>query len=45
VTVAGEIMPTLRQFASVDYVKIYDPAGTTEQPIGRSDSVPACLEP
>lgn len=45
VTVAGEIMPTLRQLAAVKFVKIFDPAGTTETPTGRSDSIPACLEP
>jgi hypothetical protein len=45
VTVAGEIMPTLRQLGSVDWVKIYDPAGHTEHPLGHRDSIPACLEP
>lgn len=45
VTVAGEIMPTLRQFESVDWVKIYDPAGNTESPTGHTDSIPTCLEP
>ncbi|MGH3333247.1 MAG: hypothetical protein ACRDPJ_18260, partial [Nocardioidaceae bacterium] len=45
VTIAGEIMPTLRQFGSVDWVKIYGPAGHTETPNGRSDSIPVCLEP
>ncbi len=44
-TIAGEIMPTLKQFASVDYVKIYAPDGTTETPTGLSDSIPFCLEP
>ena len=44
-TVAGEIMPTLRQFATVDRVKIYGPGGATEQPDGNVDSIPACLEP
>lgn len=44
-TVAGEIMPTLKQFASVDHVKIYAPDGTTETPAGTSDSIPFCLEP
>jgi hypothetical protein len=34
VTVADEIFPSLRQFASVDYVKIYGPDGTTEYPTG-----------
>jgi hypothetical protein len=44
-TVATEIMPTLRQFASVRWVKIYDPADHTEQPAGDTDSIPACLKP
>ena len=44
-TVANLIRPTLRQFSNVDYVKIYDPSGHTERPTGRSDSIPACLEP
>ncbi|HEX5560264.1 MAG TPA: hypothetical protein VFX52_01395 [Nocardioidaceae bacterium] len=45
VTVAGETRPTLRQFGTVDWVKILDPAGATESPTGHSGSVPACLEP
>lgn len=45
VTVAGSIMPTLRRLPGVRWVKIYDSAGTTEQPTGRSDSIPECLEP
>ena len=45
VTVAGEIMPTLRQFASVDWVKVLAPDGTTGSPTGNTDSIPACLEP
>ncbi|MDX6360211.1 MAG: hypothetical protein QOH37_3265 [Nocardioidaceae bacterium] len=45
VTVAGEIMPTLRQLGNVDWVKISDPAGHTEHPFGHQDSIPACLEP
>lgn len=44
-TIAGEIMPTLKQFASVHYVKIYAPDGTTESPTGSTDSIPVCLEP
>lgn len=44
-TVANEIMPTLKQFDSVDVVKIYDPDGTTQEPRGRTDSIPTCLEP
>jgi Sporulation and spore germination len=44
-TIAAELFPTLRQFATVDFVKIYDPDGRTETPGGRSDSIPICLEP
>lgn len=44
-TVADEIFPTLRQFATVDHVKIYGPDGTTEHPTGHRDSIPECLEP
>jgi hypothetical protein len=45
ITVAGEIFPTLKQFGSVDHVKIYGPDGRTGQPTGRTDSIPECLEP
>lgn len=45
VTVAGSIIPTLKQFPKVDWVKIYGPAGHTLTPNGKSDSVPACLQP
>jgi hypothetical protein len=44
-TVASEIMSTLKQFSSVHWVKIYDPAGHTEHPTGHSDSIPTGLEP
>lgn len=44
-TVANEIVPTLKQFPSIDVVKIYDPRGRTQRPRGRSDSIPICLEP
>lgn len=44
-TIAGEIMPTLKQFPTVKWVKIYDHRGHTERPTGYSDSVPECLEP
>lgn len=44
-SIADEIYPALKQFASVDFVKIYDPAGHTESPSGRNDSIPFCLEP
>lgn len=45
VTIAGEIMPSLRQFSTVDHVKIYDPSWRTENPTGQTDSIPECLEP
>jgi hypothetical protein len=39
-TIANEIMPTLMQFRSVHWVKIYDQKGHTERPFGPSDSIP-----
>ena len=45
VTIADEVMPSLRQLSTVDFVKIYDPAGRTEHPAGQVDSIPPCLEP
>jgi hypothetical protein len=44
-TIANEIMPTLKQFRSVHWVKIYDRNGHTERPFGHSDSIPFSLEP
>jgi hypothetical protein len=44
-TIANEIMPTLKQFPSVHWVKIYDQFGRTERPAGHSDSIPFSLEP
>ena len=45
VTIANLIVPTLKALARVDHVKIDDPGGRTERPLGRSDSTPTCLEP
>lgn len=45
VTVAGSVLPSLRQFPSVDWVKIYDPAGQTASAAGAGDSIPDCLNP
>lgn len=39
------IAPTLKQFASVDYVKVLAPDGETGTPDGPHDSMPACLNP
>jgi hypothetical protein len=44
-TVATQIFPSLRQFSTVDWVKIYDPDGRTGSPTGRQDSIPDCLNP
>jgi hypothetical protein len=44
-TIASEIMPTLKQFRSIRWVKIYDARGHTERPSGPSDSIPFSLEP
>jgi hypothetical protein len=44
-TIASEIMPTLKQFPSVRWVKIYDRYGHTERPSGNNDSIPLSLEP
>lgn len=44
-TVANEITPTLKQFPSVRWVKIYSPACRTERTHGHTDSIPAYLEP
>jgi hypothetical protein len=45
VTVARQIFPTLKQFSTVDWVKIYDYQGNTEHPYGPIDSIPEVLEP
>lgn len=45
VTIAGQIMPTLKQLPGVRAVKIYDAKSTTERPFGVTDSIPSCLEP
>jgi hypothetical protein len=44
-TIANLIMKNLKQFAEIQYVKIYDQDGETETPDGQSDSIPFCLEP
>ena len=44
-TVGNLIVPTLKQFPTVDHVKIYGPDGDTDSPDGPGDSIPACLNP
>ena len=45
VSIAGEVLPTLKQLATVDRVVLRDAAGSTLDPDGSGDSTPACLEP
>jgi hypothetical protein len=44
-TVASQVTPTLLSRPSVDWVKIYDRDGETRLRWGKTDSLPACLEP
>lgn len=44
-TIADQIKPTLKQFPSIKWVKIYDARGHTQQPYGPSNSIPRSLEP
>ncbi len=44
-TIAAPLMRNLRQFEGIDFIKIYDAEGGTEQPQGLTDSIPFCLEP
>lgn len=44
-TIATEIFPTLKQFPTVRWVKIYDEDGLTSEPTGQSDSIPLQLNP
>jgi len=45
VSIAGEILPTLKQLSTVDRVVLRDRSGSTLDPDGPGDSTPACLEP
>ena len=44
-TVANLLMLNLKQFPEIQFVKLYDPDGTTVNPSGQSDSLPRCLDP
>lgn len=44
-TIADLIMLNLKQFPEIQFVKIYDENGNTQNPNGLSDSIPACLQP
>ena len=43
ITVADEIMATLKPLPEIDWVKVYDRSGQTQRPSGQSDSIPDCL--
>ena len=43
--IADLVMLNLKQFPEIRFVKIYDENGTTQNPDGLSDSIPACLQP
>jgi hypothetical protein len=44
-TIANLIMLNLKQFPEIQFVKIYDESGQTQDPNGLSDSIPTCLQP
>jgi hypothetical protein len=44
-TIAQPLMANLLQFEDIQFIKIYDENGSTENPDGLSNSIPACLEP
>lgn len=44
-TIADLLKLNLKQFNSIQYVKIYDQNGQTNSPNDAGDSIPACLEP
>ena len=44
-TIADLLTYNLKQFSDVQYVKIYDENGETQNPNGASDLIPTCLQP
>ena len=44
-SIARLLMVNIKQFAEIQFVKIYDQFGNTREPAARVDSVPACLDP
>ena len=44
-TIGSPVVQSLKQFGEIQFVKIYDQNGETENPGGLQDSIPACLEP
>ena len=44
-TIAQSLMKNLLQFPEIQWVKIFDQDGSTEDPDGLTNSIPFCLEP
>lgn len=44
-TIAQPLLANLLQSDEIDFVKIYDSGGETEQPTGQTNSIPFCPEP
>jgi hypothetical protein len=44
-TIANLLTYNLKRFPEIKFVKIYDENGSTQNPSGLSDSIPACLQP
>jgi len=44
-TIADLLTTNFKQFSEIQYVKIYEENGETQNPDGLSDSTPACLQP
>jgi len=44
-TIANLIETNLKQFPEIQWIKIYDQNGETENPDGQTGSIPYCLEP
>ncbi|HEY5730494.1 MAG TPA: hypothetical protein VIS72_10615, partial [Anaerolineales bacterium] len=44
-TIANLLALNLKQFSEIQFVKIYDENGGTQNPDGLSDSIPVCLQP
>jgi murein DD-endopeptidase MepM/ murein hydrolase activator NlpD len=44
-TIADLLIKNLKQIPQIQFVKIYDENGTTQDPNGLNDSIPACLRP
>jgi murein DD-endopeptidase MepM/ murein hydrolase activator NlpD len=43
--IADLILLNLKQFSEIQFVKIYDEKGATQDPDSSGDSIPACLQP